>query len=133
MKITKKQKAILKSYARGVLVSFLTFLGSSIAIEPSSKITLPTEVFPISLPYGAIFPAMILRDSEASKSEVAKHLAWILEKEVISYTLEDIKAIVNQYYPDLRKCINTIQLNSKDSTLKLDNSILVSSNYVDKI
>ena len=68
-----------------------------------------------------------------SKSEVAKHLAWILEKEVISYTLEDIKVIVNQYYPDLRKCINTIQLNSKDSTLKLDNSILVSSNYIDKV
>ena len=68
-----------------------------------------------------------------SKSEVAKHLAWILEKESISYTLEDIKVIVNQYYPDLRKCINTIQLNSKDSTLKLDNSILVSSNYIDKV
>lgn len=68
-----------------------------------------------------------------SKSEVAKHLAWILEKEVISYTLEDIKVIVNQYYPDLRKCLNTIQLNSKDSTLKLDSSILVSSNYVDKV
>ena len=68
-----------------------------------------------------------------SKSEVAKHLAWILEKEVISYTLDDIKVIVNQYYPDLRKCINTIQLNSKDSTLKLDNSILVSSNYIDKV
>ena len=68
-----------------------------------------------------------------SKSEVAKHLAWILEKESISYTLDDIKTIVNQYYPDLRKCINTIQLNSKDSTLKLDNSILVSSNYIDKV
>ena len=68
-----------------------------------------------------------------SKSEVAKHLAWILEKESISYTLEDIKVIVNQYYPDLRKCLNTIQLNSKDSTLKLDSSILVSSNYVDKV
>ena len=68
-----------------------------------------------------------------SKSEVAKHLAWILEKESISYTLEDIKVIVNQYYPDLRKCLNTIQLNSKDNTLKLDNSILVSSNYIDKV
>jgi replication factor C small subunit len=68
-----------------------------------------------------------------SKSEVAKHLAWILEKESISYTLEDIKVIVNQYYPDLRKCLNTIQLNSKDSALKLDNSILVSSNYIDKV
>ena len=68
-----------------------------------------------------------------SKSEVAKHLAWILEKESISYTLDDIKTIINQYYPDLRKCINTVQLNSKDSTLKLDNSILVSSNYIDKV
>lgn len=68
-----------------------------------------------------------------SKSEVAKHLAWILEKESISYTLEDIKVIVNQYYPDLRKCLNTIQLNSKDNTLKLDSSILVSSNYIDKV
>ena len=68
-----------------------------------------------------------------SKSEVAKHLAWILEKESISYTLEDIKTIVNQYYPDLRKCLNTIQLNSKDNVLKLDNSILVSSNYIDKV
>ena len=68
-----------------------------------------------------------------SKGEVAKHLTWILEKESISYTLDDIKVIVNQYYPDLRKCIKTIQLNSKDSTLKLDNSILVSSNYIDKV
>ena len=68
-----------------------------------------------------------------SKGEVAKHLTWILEKESISYTLDDIKIIVNQYYPDLRKCINTVQLNSKDSTLKLDNSILVSSNYIDKV
>jgi replication factor C small subunit len=68
-----------------------------------------------------------------SKSEVAKHLAWILEEEIISYTLEDIKIIVNQYYPDLRKCLNTIQLNSKDNTLKLDNTILVSSNYIDKV
>ena len=68
-----------------------------------------------------------------SKGEVAKHLTWILEKESISYTLDDIRVIVNQYYPDLRKCINTIQLNSKDSTLKLDNSILVSSNYIDKV
>ena len=68
-----------------------------------------------------------------SKGEVAKHLTWILEKESISYTLDDIKIIVNQYYPDLRKCINTIQLNSKDNTLKLDNSILVSSNYIDKV
>jgi hypothetical protein len=36
MKITKKQKAILKSYARGVLVSALTFLASNeLGFEPT--------------------------------------------------------------------------------------------------
>jgi hypothetical protein len=36
MKITKKQKAILKSYARGVLVSFLTFLASNeLGLDPA--------------------------------------------------------------------------------------------------
>ena len=35
MKISKKQKAILKSYARGVLVSFLTFLASNeLGLDP---------------------------------------------------------------------------------------------------
>ena len=35
MKITKKQKAILKSYFRGVLVSFLTFIASNeLGLDP---------------------------------------------------------------------------------------------------
>ena len=35
MKINKKQKAVLKSYARGVLVSFLTFLASNeLGLDP---------------------------------------------------------------------------------------------------
>ena len=35
MKITKKQKAVLKSYFRGVLVSFLTFLASNeLGLDP---------------------------------------------------------------------------------------------------
>jgi len=35
MKINDKQKAILKSYARGVLVSFLTFLASNeLGLDP---------------------------------------------------------------------------------------------------
>jgi hypothetical protein len=35
MKISNKQKAILKSYARGVLVSFLTFLASNeLGLDP---------------------------------------------------------------------------------------------------
>ena len=35
MKISNKQKAILKSYLRGVLVSFLTFLASNeLGLDP---------------------------------------------------------------------------------------------------
>ena len=35
MKISNKQKAVLKSYARGVLVSFLTFLASNeLGLDP---------------------------------------------------------------------------------------------------
>ena len=39
MKITKKQKAILKSYLRGVLVSFLSFLASNeLGLDPALSV-----------------------------------------------------------------------------------------------
>ena len=39
MKINKKQKAVLKSYARGVLVSFLTFLASNeLGLDPAVSV-----------------------------------------------------------------------------------------------
>jgi hypothetical protein len=41
MKISKKQKAILKSYARGVLVSFLTFLASNeLGLDPGLSVVI---------------------------------------------------------------------------------------------
>jgi hypothetical protein len=41
MKINKKQKAILKSYARGVLVSFLTFLASNeLGLDPALSVVI---------------------------------------------------------------------------------------------
>tara|TARA_R100001244_G_scaffold38462_1_gene34842 strand:+ start:450 stop:1397 length:948 start_codon:yes stop_codon:yes gene_type:complete len=86
----------------------------------------------------------VLKIIPPSKKDVAKHLVKILNEEKISYTPQDIKVIVNQYYPDLRKCINTIQLNTlreEDEihptnymlTLKLDKSVLVSSTYIKEI
>lgn len=80
----------------------------------------------------------VIKITPPSKPEVAKHLAWVLDTENINYNLTYVKAIINQYYPDLRKCINVIQLNSKVDSfglnrLNLDNSILVSSNYIDKV
>ena len=47
--------------------------------------------------------------------------------------MQDLVPLVNQYYPDLRKCINTIQLSTIDNDLRLDKSILVSSNYIDQV
>ncbi len=68
-----------------------------------------------------------------SKKEVAVHLAEIMALEGIKYDLEDVKTIVNQYYPDLRKCLNTIQLSTQDQKLVIDKSILVSSNYMAQV
>ena len=75
----------------------------------------------------------VLKIIPPTKVDVAKHLAWILSEENIGYDSQDLKLVVNQYYPDLRKCINTIQLSTQDSILNLDQSILVSSNYIDKV
>ena len=75
----------------------------------------------------------VLKIVPPTKKDVAKHLANILDKESISFEINDLVPLVNQYYPDLRKCINTIQLSTQDNVLKLDQSVLVSSNYIDKI
>lgn len=68
-----------------------------------------------------------------SKVEVAKHLAWILGEENISFVVDDIKNIVNQFYPDLRKMLNTIQLSIIDAKLSIDKSVLVSNNYMNSL
>jgi len=68
-----------------------------------------------------------------SKVEVAKHLAWILGEENISFIVDDIKNIVNQFYPDLRKMLNTIQLSIIDNKLSVDKSVLVSNNYMNSL
>ena len=75
----------------------------------------------------------VLKIVPPTKKDVAKHLSWICNKESIEHNVNDLVPLVNQYYPDLRKCINTIQLSTQDNILKLDKSILVSSNYIDKV
>ena len=75
----------------------------------------------------------VLKIVPPTKKDVAKHLHWICNEESITHEINDLVPLVNQYYPDLRKCINTIQLSTQDNILKLDKSILVSSNYIDKV
>jgi replication factor C small subunit len=75
----------------------------------------------------------VLKIVPPSKGEVAKHVVSVLEKENTEYDLESIKTVVNQFYPDLRKILNTCQLSTHDGKLILDNSLLVASNYIDKV
>ena len=75
----------------------------------------------------------VLKIVPPTKKDVARHLSWVLDQEKIRYEMQDLVPLINQYYPDLRKCINTIQLSTIDNDLKLDQSILVSSNYIDKV
>ena len=75
----------------------------------------------------------VLKIVPPTKKDVAKHLNWLLNEESIEHNVKDLAPLVNQYYPDLRKCINTIQLSTQDNKLQLDKSILVSSNYIDQV
>jgi replication factor C small subunit len=75
----------------------------------------------------------VLKIVPPTKKDVAKHLNWICNEESITHEINELVPLVNQYYPDLRKCINTIQLSTQDNILKLDQSVLVSSNYIDKV
>ena len=68
-----------------------------------------------------------------TKKEVAVHLASICDKESISYEPTSISKIVNKFYPDLRKMLNTIQASTIKNKLKLDDSLLVSTSYMTSI
>ena len=75
----------------------------------------------------------VLKIVPPSKGEVAKHVVTVLEKENTEYDLDSIKIVVNQFYPDLRKILNTCQLSTHNGKLVLDKSVLIASNYIDKV
>ena len=75
----------------------------------------------------------VLKITPPSKKEVAQHVAGILEQESINYELNDLVLVVNKHYPDVRKILNTCQVNSVDAELKLDKALLASSGYTDAI
>jgi len=70
----------------------------------------------------------VLKITPPSKKEVAQHISVILDKEDIHYTLEDLVLVVNKHYPDVRKILNTCQVNTIDSKansfLKIDKTVL---------
>lgn len=68
-----------------------------------------------------------------SKAEVAKHVSEILDVEQVQYKLEDLATIVNKFYPDIRKILNTCQFSLNNNVLSIDSSSLVSNIYIDKV
>ena len=68
-----------------------------------------------------------------NKKEVAKHIKGILDTEKTKFEIEALVNIVNKHHPDIRKMLNTIQLSTQNNELIVDESILVSSNYIKQI
>jgi replication factor C small subunit len=68
-----------------------------------------------------------------SKAEVAKHVSKVLDTEQVQYKLEDLATIVNKFYPDIRKILNTCQFSLNNNILSIDSSSLVSNIYIDKV
>jgi virulence-associated protein VapD len=60
-------------------------------------------------------------------------LLGVLEQEEVSYTMDDIKILVSQFYPDVRKMLNTAQLSNQDGELNIDKSVIVSNSYTTQV
>ena len=75
----------------------------------------------------------VLKITPPSKKELAQHVSTILDQESIYYEVSDLASIVNKHYPDIRKILNTCQVNTVDNKLTVDNLILTSSSYKDAI
>ena len=68
-----------------------------------------------------------------SKRDVALHIANILKQEDVEFKPTDLVPIIDSAYPDIRKIINTCQLNSSNGILKLDSAHLLENDYKQKV
>ena len=64
-----------------------------------------------------------------SKKEVAVHAKTILEKENISFDLDDLALVVTAGYPDLRKVINDLQRMSINGKLSIDKDGMIHNEF----
>jgi replication factor C small subunit len=68
-----------------------------------------------------------------TKIDVAKHMAYILKTENVTYTPSDVKLLVDAHYPDIRKILGESSSHVQDGQLKLDIEEIVSSDVKLKI
>jgi DNA polymerase III delta prime subunit len=68
-----------------------------------------------------------------TKKDVAVQISKILQSESVKFEIKDLVPIIDSAYPDIRKIINTCQLNSIKGELKLDVQNLLENDYKTKI
>lgn len=68
-----------------------------------------------------------------TKKDVAIQISKMLQNESITFQPKDLVPIIDSAYPDIRKIINTCQLNSIKGELKLDTQNLLENDYKIKI
>lgn len=68
-----------------------------------------------------------------TKKDVAIQISQILGNEGISFEPKDLVPIIDSGYPDIRKIINTCQLNSSKGKLKLDTTSVIDSDIKSKV
>ena len=75
----------------------------------------------------------VLKIVPPSKQEVAYHIMDIFKQEEVDCSADDLKLVINQHYPDIRKMLNTLQMSVNGDEITVDKSILVSNNYKNKV
>jgi DNA polymerase III delta prime subunit len=68
-----------------------------------------------------------------TKRDVAVQISKILSSEGIKFEPKDLVPIIDSAYPDIRKVINTCQLNSIKGELKVDTQNLLENDYKMKV
>ena len=68
-----------------------------------------------------------------TKKDVAVQISQILGKEGIKFDIKDLVPIIDSSYPDIRKVINTCQLNSSKGELKVDTASVIDSDIKAKV
>ncbi len=68
-----------------------------------------------------------------SKKEVAVHVTDILNKEGIKFDIKDVADIISSFYPDIRRIMNTCQLQSSKGELKVDKQTILQADFKNKI
>lgn len=68
-----------------------------------------------------------------TKREVAVHVAKILETEQITFDPKNLVPVIDSAYPDVRKIINTCQMNSLKGELKVDSKRMMENDYKVKV